>query len=331
LVFTGFGTAGLTTEGTEEHGGNNGTPPCSTVSSVVNTLRFCALLLLTGACAADQQRSRDAAGVSPFGVDDFGDTVRLSGRAERIVSLTPATTEILFALGAGARLVGRGDYDHWPDSALQVRSLGPGLRPNVEAILAVKPDLVLLYASQDNRAAAQRLRDAGITTAAFKVDRIEQFARTTRMLGRLIGDSARGALVADTVLRTLDSVRAVTRSLSPVSVVLPTWSKPLIVIGGGSFMSELVTIAGGRNVYDSVASPSPTVTLEDVVRRNPDAVLVGPEQAVVVRASNTWGAVAAVRRKRVLVFDTALVLRPAVRLGEGAVSLAKLLHPELAR
>ena len=82
-------------------------------------------------------------------------------------------------------------------------------------------------------------------TAAFKVDRIEQFDKTTRMLGRLIGDPARGALVADTVMRTLDRVRALTRDLRRVSVVMPTWSKPLIVIGGGSFMSELVTIAGG--------------------------------------------------------------------------------------
>jgi ABC-type Fe3+-hydroxamate transport system substrate-binding protein len=291
------------------------------------------LFALSGACApAESGRAQPAAAQNEeLGVDDFGDTIRVPARAARIVSLTPATTEILFALGAGARLVGRGDYDHWPDSALRVPSLGPGLRPNVEAILAARPDLVLLYASQDNRAAARRLRDAGIATASFKVDRIEQFDRTTRLLGRLIGDSARGVLVADTVKRTLDSVRAVTRALPRVSVVLPTWSKPLIVIGGGSFMNQLVTIAGGRNVYDSVPSPSPAVTLEDVVRRNPDAVLVGPEQAIVVRGSATWRAVPAVRRGRVLVMDTALVLRPAVRLGEGAVSLAKLLHPTLAR
>jgi iron complex transport system substrate-binding protein len=290
-------------------------------------------LFAVGACVGRESRfsERRESQARSFGVDDFGDTIRPPARVARIVSLTPATTEILFAVGAGSRVVGRGEYDHWPDSALHVPNLGPGLRPNVEAILAVKPDLVLLYASQDNRASARRLRDAGITTAAFKVDRIEQFDRTTRLLGRLVGDSARGALVADTVLRTLDSIRAVTRKLRPVSVVMPTWSKPLIVIGGGSFMSQLVTIAGGRNVYDSSTSPSPTVTLEDVVQKDPDAVLVGPEQAAVVRASRNWRAIPAVRQGRVLVMDTALVLRPAVRLGEGAVSLAKLFHPQLAR
>lgn len=247
----------------------------------------------------------------------------------RIVSLNPTTTEILFALGAGSRLVGRTQYDAWPDSARFVPDLGPGIRPNAEAVIAAKPDLVLLYGSEDNRAAAKRFREAGIATAAFKVDRIEQFDRLTRLLGRMIGDSARGALVADTVKRTLDSVRALTRALPRVSVVMPMWDEPLLVIGGGSFLSQLVTIAGGRNVYDSLPAPSPSVALEDIVRRNPDVVLVGPESAVRLRAKPKWKSLPAVRAGRVLIVDTARVLRPAVRLGEGAVSLARLLHPEL--
>jgi ABC-type Fe3+-hydroxamate transport system substrate-binding protein len=112
---------------------------------------------------------------------------------------------------------------------------------------------------------------------------------------------------------------------------MPTWDEPLLVIGGGSFMSELVAIAGGRNVYDSLPAPSPSVALEDIVRRNPEIVLVGPESADRLRAKPKWRALEAVRAGRVRVVDTARVLRPAVRLGEGAVSLARLLHPELAR
>jgi iron complex transport system substrate-binding protein len=296
------------------------------VHSPLSILALCLLLLI----ACDRGSSRPSIGTS-FGTDDFTDTIRATARVTRIVSLTPATTEILFALGAGSRIVGRDAYSHWPDSAVLLANLGPGLRPNVEAVIAAKPDLVLLYASQDNRAAAQTLRGAGIATAAFKVDRIEQFDHLTRLLGRIIGDSARGALVADTVKATLDRVRAATRALPRVSVVMPTWDRPLIVIGGGSFMSQLVTIAGGRNVYDSLPAPSPTVTLEDVVQRNPDAVLAGPERAAIIRGSPRWRALPALRRGRLLIIDTSVTLRPAVRLGEGAVSLARLLHPELAR
>lgn len=262
--------------------------------------------------------------------DHFGDTLPPPRRYARIVSLTPATTEILFAIGAGDRLVGRGEYDKWPDAALAVPNLGPGLRPSVEAVLATRPDLVLLYASADNRAAAQRLRAAGVATAAFKVDSIEQFDRTTRLLGTLIGLPEQGARVADTVMRTLDSVRALTRGRPRVSVVMPAYQDPLLVIGGGSFMSQLVEIAGGRNVYAHLPQPSPAVTFEDVVRRNPQVVLTGPEHGAALLQSPRWRTLEAVRRGRVLFMDTSVVMRPAVRLGEGAVSLARLLHPALA-
>jgi ABC-type Fe3+-hydroxamate transport system substrate-binding protein len=268
---------------------------------------------------------------SPYGLDDFGDTIRPPAHATRIVSLNPTTTEILFALGAGARLVGRTQYDNWPDSARFVPNIGLGIRPNIEAVLAAKPDLVLLYGSEDNRAAAARLRQAGIATAAFKVDRIEQFDRLTRLLGRLIGDSARGALVADTVRRTLDSARALTRGLPRPTVVMPAWDSPLLVIGGGSFMNQLVEIAGGRNVYDSSTSPSPAVAFEDIVRRDPDFILVGPESALRLRGQSKWRALRAVRQGKFLILDTAITMRPAVRLGEGAMSLVRLLHPEVKR
>jgi iron complex transport system substrate-binding protein len=282
----------------------------------------------TSACQRDRQSPSTAHRPPSTVVDHFGDTV-LVRPAARIVSMMPASTEILFALGAGPKLVGRSEFDKWPDAALAVPNLGPGLRPNVEALLAARPDLVILYASEDNRAAARRLREAGIATAGFKVDSIEQFDRLTRLLGRLTGDSARGALVADTVMRTLDSVRARTRGLPLVSVVMPAYEQPLLVIGGGSFMSQLVDIAGGRNVYDSIPLPSPAVTFEDLLRRNPDVVLAPPEYAQTLRASARWRALPAVRRGRVLIIDTALVYRPATRIGEGAWSLARLLHPEL--
>src|SRR4029434_10399542 len=105
----------------------------------------------------------------------------------------PTTTEILFTIGAGHRLVGRTHYDLFPDSAASVPELGPGIRANVEAVVGAKPDLVILYASADNRPAADRLRQAGIAVAGFKIDRIEQFERITRLLARLTVASRRAA------------------------------------------------------------------------------------------------------------------------------------------
>jgi iron complex transport system substrate-binding protein len=259
--------------------------------------------------------------------DDYGTPIALGVAPHRIVSLNPTTTEILFAIGAGARLVGRSRYDVFPDSARLVPSVGDAIRPNIESVLAAHPDLVLLYASQDNRAAFDRLRQAGIATVALKIDSIAQFERGTRLLGRLTGDSARAAALVDSVSATLARVRAATANLPRPSVFIHAWDRPIITIGGGSFLTELLEIAGARNVYADIHAPSAAVTLEDVVRRNPDIVLASPVAAPKMRSSESWRAVPAVRAGKLLVYDTVLVGRPSVLLGAAARSLANLIHP----
>jgi iron complex transport system substrate-binding protein len=263
--------------------------------------------------------------------DDFGDPVRIGEPPRRIVSLNPATTEILFALGAGSRLVGRSDFDLWPDSARLIPALGMGLQPNVEAVLGTHPDLVILYASQDNRPAAARFRAAGVATLALKNDHISEFRRTVEMLGAVLRDSARARTVTDSVYHTLERVRASTATLARPAVFWHIWDAPLITIGAGSFMNELVDIAGARNVYADIESPSKAVSLEDVARRDPEFILAGPIGAQRIDADPRWRIVRAVRERKVLIVDTVVVARPSVRLGEAAVSLANLLHPGLVR
>ena len=277
---------------------------------------------MLAACGRDAGRS--SASADPR--DDYGTRIAIGTRPARIVSLNPTTTEILFAIGAGKRLVGRSQYDIFPDAAKLVPSLGPALRPSVEAIIEAKPDLVILYASEDNRPIFDRLRQAGIPTVAFKLDSIEQFRRDTRLLGRLTGDSAQAALVVDSVSATLERVRRATAALPHPTVFIPTWYKPIIAIGGGSFMSELLDIAGAKNIYASTPTPSLTVTLEDVVARNPDVVLVGAQAVSLLEKAPTWATIPAVRDKRMKVVDFDLVSRPSVQLGAAAVSLARLLH-----
>jgi ABC-type Fe3+-hydroxamate transport system substrate-binding protein len=289
--------------------------------SVLFFRRVIVLAVLTAACSRTPEASRSAA------TDDFGDTVRAGAVPNRIVSLNPTTTELIFALGAGDRLVGRSTYDLFPAEAKKVADLGPALRPNVETVLGAHPDLVLLYGSNDNRASAQRFRSAGINTLSLKIDSIAQFQRAITLLGTVLGDSARAATVRDSVTRTLDAVRAATASLSKPTVFWHIWDAPPITIGRGSYMNELTEIAGGKNVYADIAAPSPTVSIEDVVKRAPDYVLAGPEGTRTLRSDPRWGLVPAVRNGRVLVLDTLVIGRPGIKLGEAAWSLARLLHP----
>jgi ABC-type Fe3+-hydroxamate transport system substrate-binding protein len=296
-------------------------------ASVARVLVFaaCAPVLAVSAlvlAACDKPRSQVAT-VS----DDFGDPVRIGQPPTRIVSLNPVTTEMLFAFGADSRLVGRSQFDLWPDASKAIPDLGNGLQPNVEVVLGAHPDLVILYASQDNRPAAARFRAAGVSTLSLRTDHIADFRRTVQLLGASLSDSARARLVSDSVFRTLDRVRAATEKLPRPTVFWHIWDAPLITIGSGSFMTELVDVAGGRNVYADITGPSATISLEDVSRRDPDFILAGPQGVQKIEEDRRWRIVRAVREGKVLKVDTVLVGRPGVRLGEAAVSLANLLHP----
>ena len=279
-------------------------------------------LLFVAATACERQQN------APLeGKDDFGDPIVVRSAPKRIVSLNPATTDLLFALGAGDRLVGRTHWDLYPPEAVNVPDLGSGIRPNVEVVLGARPDLVLLYASNDNRAAASDLRAAGVNTLSLKIDSIAEFHRAARLIGRLLGDSARGAAVSDSVRKTLQRVRDATARLERPTVFWHIWDAPLITVAGGSYMNELLEIAGARNIYGHIDQPSPMVSIEDVLQRNPYYIVTGPVGAAKIRKDPRWAEAPAVKAGRVIIIDTTIVGRPSVRLGEAAVSLAKAIHP----
>ncbi len=279
-----------------------------------------------GAPKAERSPQREA-----FQQDDYGDTIRVAPPAQRIVSLSPVTTELLFALGAGPRVVGRTHWDLYPDAARAVPDLGNGMEPNVEAILGVHPDLVIMYAGQSNRAAALQLRKAGINTLSIRDDHISDFRRTVELVARATGDTVAGRIVADSVEHSIDAVRARPRPEKPVTVFYHVWDSPILTLGHGSYVDELLTIAGAKNIFGEMPEPSPQVTLEEIVRRNPDFILAGPVSAKNMSESPLWRSVPAVRAGRILIVDTLLVGRPGVRLGEAARSLRALILKDTLR
>lgn len=282
--------------------------------------------MLVVACGEPRANSGEPGTPDAFvTVDDFGDTLRLNAPAHRVVSLNPVTTELAFALDAGATLVGRTSWDLFPEAAKQVPDLGAGMGPNVEAIIGTKPDLVLLYASEMNRTAVQQLRAAGIATLTHRTDKIADLQRVIPIIAATLGRDSLGALVADSVRRSLDEVAALPRPSEPVTAFWHIWDAPLMTIGGGSYLSELLTVAGATNVFDDLTLPSPQVALEEVARRNPDVILAGPSTARKILGNPQWRAVPAVRAGRVIVIDTTIVGRPGVRMGEAARFLRRVL------
>ena len=259
--------------------------------------------------------------------DDFGQPIPAITAPARIVSLGPSSTEILAALGVTDRLVGRSRWDQWPDAVRGIPEVGDAIRPSLERVIVLRPDLVILYAAVDNRGTADALARAGVPVVALRIDRIEQYFRAVALLGALVGERDRADSIVAGLREELDAVRRRTAKAPRPTVFIPAWEQPLMTLGSGSFLSELLDIAGARNVYGDRAEPSLTVSMEDVIRRDPDVVLTGPNSAARIRSDPAWQVLRAVRTGRVAVYDTNLVSQPSTRLGQAARALAALLHP----
>jgi ABC-type Fe3+-hydroxamate transport system substrate-binding protein len=160
------------------------------------------------------------------------------------------------------------------------------------------------------------------------MDHIADFRRATMLIGEMIGYTVRAAHVVDTVMRSLDSVRRETASLPHPTAFWPLWHSPLIAVGAGSFLNEVMEIAGVRNIYASDPRVSPVVGIEDVLNRKPDIVITGPDGRARMEKDPRWKDWFA-RPGAVVLADTMITGRPSVRLGEAARFLAVGIHPEL--
>lgn len=257
-------------------------------------------------------------------VDDAGRTVSVAAPARRIVSLLPSFTELLFAMGAGDRLVGRTAWCDYPPAARAVPSVGDGMPPNVEAVAARRPDLVVLYRSGANLAPAEQLTRLGVPAVILRLDRLEDLGPAARVLGKLTGREAQ----AESLAVAMDSLAAQAPAPSPRSLVFIVWDNPPIVIGRGSYLDQLAGLAGARNVFADVSAPSAQVALETIAARDPDWIAVlsdsagpPPPPPPAFAARREWRAVRAVREGRFLTLPGSLFGRPGPRSGEAVRQL----------
>ena len=245
------------------------------------------------------------------------------GPATRVVSLIPAATEILFAIGAGDRLVGRTRWGVHPPEAAAVPDVGDGIRPSLETVLAREPDLVVLVEGSDNRGVAGRLASFGVRTLALTHNTLDDLERNIDALGEAVGCEGSAARLVTRIRQDLERVAAA-RDGPPIRVYYDVWPDPPMTIGRGSYLDSLLTLSGGENVFGELAAPSPQVSLEAIVRADPDVVLYsagGGAEAPGERPG--WEHVPAVAAGRVARIDGDLVGRLGPRVGAAARELAR--------
>ena len=228
-------------------------------------IRGCSLLLLALSPAAH-------AGIEV--VDDAGDHLALPAPAQRIVSLSPGATEMLFAAGAGAQLIATVAYADQPEAARQVPRIGDSSAIDMERLLVLKPQVVVYWPGGNNAAQIAQIRHLGFALYAQQVDRLGDLPDSLRRLGRLAGTAGIASARATQIAAQIAALRARYAGRTPVRTLLETWNAPLYTIGGRQLMSDALSVCGAVNVFGDVPQRSPAVQVEAVIARDPDLIIV---------------------------------------------------------
>lgn len=303
------------------------------LSSPHRTLHLLALLAL---CACGGRDPQAEASASPIAVvDDAGDTLRLASPAQRIVSLAPNATETLVAIGARGQLVGRSDYDT-ELGVDDVPSVGGALDPSLERLVALRPDLVIAWHSSGANPTRDRLREMGIPFLAVRTTDTADVFRTIGVLGRVTGREAAADSVAADVRSQLAAVRASVAGLPQRSAFFVVGDEPLMTAGPGTFTVELIELAGGRTAFPDATGQPQYVSMEELVRRQPDVVLLpvyggdGPTRVAELSKRPGWRELNAFRAGTVRALPGNQVNRMGPGIGETARLFRDALHPEAA-
>ena len=259
-------------------------------------------------------------------IDMAGRTVTLDKPAERVIVLTASTCEIVYALGAGGTVVGRGEYCDWPAEALKKPSVASGSETNIEQIIALKPDLVLMAIMSQTPEQVKQLEAAGIKAYASSADDIAGTYESILQIGKLLGKDAEAQAIISSMKKTFDELAAkkvrgtVYFEVSPLEYGL--WTA-----GKGTFMNEVAELIGLENIFADLNGWA-EVSEEQVLKRNPDYIVTvgmyfgeGLTPTAEIMSRTPWQNVTAVKKNQILNLSNNELSRPGPRLAEGALAL----------
>lgn len=256
--------------------------------------------------------------------DDTGRAVTLPAPARRIVSLSPHTTEMLFATGAGPAVVGVVQYSDYPPEATRITSVGSGVALDLERIVALKPDLVVAWQSGNSAVQVERLRKLGIPVFLSEPRSYATIADSIERLGRLTGTAAKGREIAQDFRAHLARLQATYRDRAPVSVFYQIWRSPLMTLNGEHMVSQALRLCGARNIFEDLPTLAPTVSVEAVVKADPDVIIAsGGEQDDVLAQWRRFPGMKAVARGNLRVIDGGVMNRSGPRILEGTEALCR--------
>ncbi|MBI3610454.1 MAG: cobalamin-binding protein [Nitrospirae bacterium] len=263
--------------------------------------------------------------------DDLGHSVRFTTPPQRIISLAPSLTEMLFSLGLDDRIVGVTDYCNYPPAAMTKPKVG-GMNPNLEKVLSLHPDLIVAVAGIYQNQSLARFEQFHIPSFTVDPSSIEKIFETILVLGKIAGADETAAEKVKQLRGRLESVRQKTLSVPRPRLLYVVDKDPLISVGKGSYIDDLIREAGSVNITGELAKAYPIVSMEYVIHQDPEVIILAMDADQIVSDQekqywSRWSSLSAVRNGKIYKVSRDLLNRPGPRIIDGIEELARLLHP----
>lgn len=209
--------------------------------------------------------------------DDAGEEIRLVQPASRIISLAPNLTELLFAAGAGEKIVGTVRYSDYPEAAKSIRLIGDSFNLDIESIISLKPDLIVLWTSGTGEPAYRKLADLGFTVYRFEPDTLEKIASSITRFGQLANTEQLANVESARLLEQIKQLRQQYSHKDKIKVFYQFWDRPVFTVNGRHLISRIIELCGGRNIYSDLSPLTPQVNPESVLQLNPEVIVASGE------------------------------------------------------
>ena len=258
--------------------------------------------------------------------DDEGSLISLDQPASRIISLAPSLTEIIFAAGAGAKLVGVVEFSDYPTAAQRLPIVGRHDLLDLEAILALAPDLIVAWQTGNPRASLNRLRELGFTVYVAEPKNLGSIGSHLDKIGMLAGTSAAASLASENYRRTLLELNNTYSQRSPVKTFYQVWDQPLISAGGNELINDIITLCGGRNVFADIGVVAPKVSVEALLASDPHVIVASgmdQERPEWLDRWRDWPTLTAVANDKLFSIPPDLLQRHTPRALQGAQQLCE--------
>ncbi len=257
----------------------------------------------------------------PLSVTDFvGNTISLEAPAKRIIALAPHNVENVYSAGAGEQLVAVVSHSDYPEEAKQLPIVGTYNAFSYEAILALKPDLVIAWASGNGAEAIKTLKSLGLTVYVDELDTLSDVARAIRDIGVLTGNKQAASKVAFSYLRKLERLKQQYSQQTKVSVLYQVWNAPLQTLNGEHIISDVINLCGGVNVFADAKALAPKISVEFVFARNPDAIIasgMGDSRPEWLDEWLQWPLLSAVSKQQLYFIPPDIIQRHTERILQG--------------